>query len=310
MNYYNEIKEKLIKSEIYDKAKDYAKDRNKVNVYYETGKLLSEAGKQYGKNIIKQYSEKLMIEVGKKYNYRTLYGMRKFYEIFSNEKWSTSWTKLNPMGSKLTTMWSKLSWSHYREVLSLKDINEIKYYLTECENKNLTQRQLHELIKQKSYSRLSIDAKNKLINNEELKIDDLIPNPIIIESNSLKEDLSEYALKQTILNHLDGFLERLGKGFSYVGSEYKIKIGSKYNYIDLLLFNYEFNCFVVVELKVTELKKEHIGQVQVYMNYIDQNVKKFYQDKTIGIIICKSDDGYIIRYSSDPRIMVRIYELV
>ena len=107
MNYYNEIKEKLIKSEIYDRAKDYSKDRNKVNVYYEIGKLLSKAGKEYGKNIIKKYSEKLVIEVGKKYNERTLYGMRKFYEIFSNEK--------------LNTACSKLSWSHYREVLSLKD---------------------------------------------------------------------------------------------------------------------------------------------------------------------------------------------
>ena len=93
MDYYNEIREKLIKSEIYDRGKDYLKDRNKVNVYFEIGKLLSLAGKEYGKNIIKQYSEKLMIEVGKKYNERTLYSMRKFYEIFNNKK-------LNPLGSK------------------------------------------------------------------------------------------------------------------------------------------------------------------------------------------------------------------
>ena len=96
MNYYNEIKEKLLQSEIYDRAKDYSKDRNKVSVYFEIGKLLSEAGKEYGKSIIKQFSEKLMIEVGKKYNERTLYRMRKFYEIFSDEK--------------LTTVWSRLSW--------------------------------------------------------------------------------------------------------------------------------------------------------------------------------------------------------
>ena len=110
------------------------------------------------------------------------------YELFSNEK--------------LTTMWSKLSWSHYREVLSLKNINEIKFYLNECESKNLTQRQLHELIKQKPYNRLSIEVKNKLINKEQLKVNDLIPNPIIIKANSLKEDLTEYALKQLILNNL------------------------------------------------------------------------------------------------------------
>ena len=141
INYYDQIKENLIKSEIYDKAKDYAKDINKVKTYYENGRLLLEAGKEYGKNIIKQYADKLMLEVGKKYNERTLRRMRQFYEIFSVIKWSTTWTKL--------------SWSHYREVLSLKDIDEIKYYLNECENKNLTIKQLQIMIKSKEYDRLS-----------------------------------------------------------------------------------------------------------------------------------------------------------
>ena len=146
MNYYNEIKEKLLKSEIYDKVKDYSKDRNKVLVYFEIGKLLSEAGKEYGKNIIKQYSEKLMVEVGKKYNERTLRRIRQFYETFLNEKWSTLWTKL--------------CWSHYREVLSLKDINAIRYYLNECQNKNLTIKQLQEKIKSNEYERLPEKTKN------------------------------------------------------------------------------------------------------------------------------------------------------
>ena len=259
------------------------------------GELLFKAGREYGKNIINNYSEKLMIEVGKKYNYRTLYRMRKFYELFSNEK--------------LTTMWSKLSWSHYREVLSLKNINEIKFYLNECESKNLTQRQLHELIKQKPYNRLSIEVKNKLINKEQLKVNDLIPNPIIIKTNSLKEDLTEYALKQLILNNLDDFLTQLGVGFTYVGNEYKIKLGSKYNYIDLLLYNIKYKCYVVVELKVTELKKEHTGQIMTYMNFIDKNVKTIEENNTVGIIICKQDNEYVIRYCSDDRIIAREYEL-
>lgn len=165
MNYYNEIKEKLLQSEIYDRSKDYLKDRNKVRVYFETGKLLSEAGKAYGKNIIKQYAEKLTIEVGKNYNERTLYGMRKFYEIFSNEK-------LNPLGSKL-------SWTHYRELLPLKNIEEIQYYIYICEKNNLTKRELQLRIKNHEYDRLSEKTKSKLVINEELKVDDLVPNPII-----------------------------------------------------------------------------------------------------------------------------------
>ena len=105
-------------------------------------------------------------------------------------------------------------------------------------------------------------------------------------------------------------MKELGNSFSFIGSEYKIKIGNVYNYIDLLLFNYEYNCFVVVELKVSELKKEHIGQIEVYMNYIDDNLRKIDQDKTIGIIICKEDNKYIIKYCSDERIIARKYELI
>ena len=117
-----------------------------------------------------------------------------------------------------------------------------------------------------------------------------------------KEKITEYALKQAILNNLDNFLKQLGNGFLYAGNEYKIKIGNNYNYIDLLLYNVKFKCYVVVELKVTELKKEHIGQIQVYMNYIDKNVKDVSDDKTIGIIICARNNRYVIEYCSDERI--------
>lgn len=105
-------------------------------------------------------------------------------------------------------------------------------------------------------------------------------------------------------------MKELGNGFSFIGSEYKIKLGHRYNYIDLLLYNIKFNCYIVVELKVTELKKEHIGQIQVYMNYIDKTIKKRNHDKTIGIIIVKKNNKYIIEYCSDERINVKEYQLV
>ena len=105
-------------------------------------------------------------------------------------------------------------------------------------------------------------------------------------------------------------MKELGNDFSFIDSEYKINLGDRYNYIDLLLFNIEFNCYVVVELKVTELKKEHIGQIQVYMNYIDNNLRKINQDKTIGIIICKKENKYVIEYCSDEKIIAREYELM
>jgi len=296
MNYYNEIKEQLIKSEIYDRAKDYSKDKHKVKVYFETGKLLSEAGKEYGKNIIKQYSEKLMVEVGKKYKVSNLYKMRKFYEIFSDEK-------LYPLGTKL-------SWSHYRELLTIKNINAIIYYIDICEKNNLSKRQLQERIRNHEYDRLSNETKIKLIESVELKVNDLVPNPISIKSDLLKEEISEYALKEAILNNIDYFLKQLGIGFTYVGNEFKIKLGDKYNYIDLLLYNIRHKCYVVVELKVTELKKEHTGQIMTYMNYIDKNIKTKEENNTVGIIICKQDNEYVIKYCSDDRITAREYELV
>ena len=113
-----------------------------------------------------------------------------------------------------------------------------------------------------------------------------------------------------ILEDIPAFLSELGSGFTFIRNEYPIKIGNNYNYIDLLLYNYEFICFVVVELKVTELKKEHIGQIEIYMNYIDKNLKTITHDKTIGIILCKKDNKFIMEYCSDERIKAREYELL
>ena len=160
-----------------------------------------------------------------------------------------------------------------------------------------------------STKRLPEKTKNKLVNNSKLEVQDLVKNPIIIKNKNNVEVISEKVLKQLILDDISSFLKELGDGFSYIDQEYRIKVGNTYNYVDLLLFNYKYNCFIVVELKVTELKKEHIGQIQIYMNYIDKNLKAIYQDKTIGLIICKKDNKLIIEYSSDPRIYSASYIL-
>ena len=296
-NYYNEIKNKLIDNEVYKKVKDYSKNRNDLSTYYEVGKLLYEAGNKYGEGIIKKYSERLVIEVGRNYNERTLRRIRQFYLVFKDEIWST--------------MSTKLMWSHYTEILSLSNVNEINYYINITEEYNLSVRQLRERIRNKEYQRLDDKTKLKLINKEAIDIKDNIKNPIIIK-NKLdldKERISEKVLQNLILEDIPSFLDELGDGYSFIRNEYKIKIGDTYNYIDLLLFNIKYNCYVVVELKVTELKKEHIGQIQIYMNYIDKHIKTINQDKTIGIIITKRDNHYYIEYSSDKRILTREYIL-
>ncbi len=296
INYYDEIKNKLIDNEIYNRVKDYSKERNKVITYFEVGKLLDEAGKHYGENIIKEYSLKLINEVGKKFNERTLRRIRQYYRVFCNKK-----------GSPMAT---KLSWSHYTELLSIKDERKLNYYINISIKNNLSKRQLREKIKTNEYERLDEKTKSKLINNEEYYVTDFVKNPILIKNNFNYKEISEKVLKKLILENIESFMNELGNSFCFVGSEYKIKIGDRYNYIDLLLFNIEYNCYVVIELKVTELKKEHVGQIQVYMNYIDNNLKKLSQDSTIGIIICKKDNNYIIEYCSDDRIIAREYALV
>ena len=122
--------------------------------------------------------------------------------------------------------------------------------------------------------------------------------------------IKEKALQKLIVDNIEDFLEQLGAGYTFIKSEYKIKLGNTFNYIDLLLFNIEYDCYVVIELKVSELKKEHLGQIQVYMNYIDTKVKKINHNKTIGIILVRKDNKYIVKYSSDERIISREYELI
>ena len=294
MNYYSEIKKELINNEITKKVKDYSKNRSDLNTYYNVGKILSEAGKHYGEGIIKNYSLKLVNEVDKKYNITNLKRMRQFYLMIE----------------KGARMGHQLTWSHYKELIPLKDIKIINYYVMLCENNSITRDELKAKIKSKEYERLPNEAKEKLISDEACELTELIKNPVVIKTNKKYENVSEKLLQKIILEDIESFMKELGNSLSFIGSEYKIKLGDRYNYIDLLLFNIDYNCYVVVELKITELKKEHIGQIQIYMNYIDMHLRKFNQDKTIGIILCKRENKYIIEYCSDSRIIERKYIIV
>ena len=293
MNYYDEIKTELVNNEITKKVKDYSKNKSDLTTYYNVGKLLAEAGKHYGEGIIKEYSKRLTNEFGKGYTPTRLRYFRRFYEVLI----------------KHPTVSDKLSYSNYCELIWF-DIDKINYYIKITEEQNLSVRELRERIKNNEYERLDEETKKKLKTKEELKVPDLVKNPIQIRNTSGYNEISEKIFQKLILEDISLFLKELGNGFSFIDNEYKIKIGDRYNYIDLLLFNYEFNCFVVVELKVTELRKEHIGQIEFYMNYIDKNLKSINQNKTIGIIICKKENKYVIEYCSDDRIIAREYELV
>ena len=296
MNYYNEIKECIINNEPIKKVKEYSKNRSDLNTYYNVGKLLAEAGKHYGKGIIKEYSKMLTEDLNFKYTKSSLYNMLKFYYFVDNTNFQTAS--------------GNLSWSHYCELLSIKDFNKINYYINISKQQNLSVRELRTKIKNNEYERLDDETKNKLINKQEVNAFDLIKDPIVIENSGNYEIISEKILQKLILEDLPSFLKELGEGFTFVDNEYKIKLGDKYNYIDLLLYNIKYRCYVVVELKITFLKKEHIGQIKMYMNYIDRNVKSIFDDFTIGIIIVKKKDKYVMEYCSCSKIISKEYEVV
>ena len=213
MNYYNEIKQKIIDNEVYIKVKDYSKERNTVITYFEIGRLLHEAGSKYGENIIQKYSDKLVVEIDKKYNPRTLRRIRQYYLTFKDEKWSQVATKL--------------SWSHYTELLPIKDENKMLYYLNISINLKLSRNDLRNRIKKNEYERLPKEAKLKLETKEEPHIEDLIKNPILIKTSYNRAEISEKILKKLILEDIDNFLKEFGTGFCYIENEYKIKLGDR-----------------------------------------------------------------------------------
>ena len=294
MNYYNEIKETFVKNEIYKKVKDYSKNRSDLNTYFEVGRLIveaqgGEARAKYGNRLIKEYSIRLTNELGRGYNVTNLKNMRQFYLRFKKGR----------------TVCDQLQWSHYRYLLPIDDDNKFNYYVMIVRKLNLSVRELRERIKSKEYERLGKD-----VNVEEPKVNSLIKNPILIKVSNKNDKLTEYALHQSILENMEDFLKELGVGFAFIGSEVKIKLGDRYNYIDFLLFNTNFNCYVVVELKITELKAEHIGQIIKYIGYVDKNIRKSFHYETVGVIICRKENKYVMEYCSNPNIFTSIYQTI
>ena len=247
---------------------------------------------KYGNELIKKWSEKLTNKYGKGYNSSNLRKFRQFYLTFE---------KSSPLGSKL-------SWSHYRELLIFKDENKRNFYINLCIKNNLSKRELINAIKSNAYERL-VDKPDKIdiIIPQKHSITTDMKNPIIIPVKN--EVINEHDLELNILANLDFFFKQLGNGFLYAGHQYKISDGKNSYYVDILLFNYKMNAFVVVELKLRSLRKEDKAQMEFYMKLIDEQVKEAYHNKTIGIIISKESDEFIVNFVRQDDIIPLSYEL-
>ena len=271
-NYLDHIRNEIITTEAKVIVREYKNNLDKLTRNYNIGKELTLAGKHYGESIVKKYANILTKEFGKGYKAAELRKMRAFYVLIQ----------------KCGALHRTLSW----KLLPLNEINELNYYINITIRDNLSYRNLSLRIKSDEYHRLSPVTRDKLETNKKIKSGEEVLNPIIVRTNNLKEKFTEKVLQEMIMNDLPNFLRQLGSGFSFIDREYKVQIGNTFNYIDILLYNYIRNCFVVVELKITELKKEYLGQIKTYMNIVDKEIKKSTHNKTIGILITKEMNDF------------------
>lgn len=292
-NYLENIRGYIISEQARIIVRDYSAIKSKLETNYNIGKELSEAGKHYGEGIVKKYAKELTKEFGKGYGITELRKMRAFYYIAQ---------KCAPLGRVLT-------WSHYKLLLPLKNLDEIKFYIDLTIRDNLSKRALAERIKSNEYGRLAPETKQKLKEEKEVNQSEMVPSNIVIPSNKLEEKLTEKVLENLIIDNISEVMGQLGEGYCFIKKQYKLNIGNNKNYIDILLFNIKYNNYVVVEIKAREFRKEDIGQIKLYMNYIDKEVKNITQNKTMGIIITKEVNEFVIRYIKEDNIAISTFDI-
>ena len=298
-DYKKELIKLVEKAEVNKGYHDYFKNKDLVNNYFEIGKLLIEAqgGEEhdtYGNKLIKTWSVELTEKFEKGYDASNLRRFRQFYSEFK---------MCGPLGHILT-------WTNIRLLLPIKNVNKRNYYINMCIKKNLFKRELKKEIKNNSFERLSlVDKENiKLISNknEVLTIKDTLKDPVLITINEDLDNVSEEKLAKIIRKELEIFLLELGCGYTYAGKE--VRMGE--SYCDLLFFNTEFLCYVVIELKTRKIKKEDIGQLEYYINYVDEDMKKESFNPTIGVLVAKEGNYLVMKYCTNKNIYKTTYKII
>ena len=265
-----------------------------LNLYWNIGKIIMEIQQgneraAYGDTVLEKLSEKLTNEFGKGFSARNLERMRKFYNCFSIS----------------TTLSSKLSWSHYLELIKIEEENKRQFYLNECINCRWSVRELQRQTGALLYERIALSKnKDKVLElvqqGQVLKTArDLVKDPFVLEFLDIKEntDYLEADLEKNILKHLKEFLLELGKGFMFVGSQVRITLDETHFYPDLIFYNRLLKCFVIIDLKIGEITHQDIGQMQMYVNYYDRDIRSKDENETVGILLCTKKKETIVKYT-------------
>lgn len=293
-----------------------------VTTYYEIGRKIVEEEQnsnqraEYGRYLIQSLSNKLTQEFGKGFSIRNLEQMRRFYQVFTipqtlsaeleNSK-SESLSRIFDIKQKTQTLTSqfKLSWSHYIFLSSMDDKLERNFYEIESIKHNWSVRELKRQYNSALFARLSLSRDKeevlKLAKEGQIieKPKDLIKDPYILEFLGLAEkaQYSEEELETEIIDKLESFLMELGHGFTFVARQKRISFDEKHFYIDLVFYNRILKCFVLIDLKIGELKHQDLGQMQMYVNYYDREMRLEDENKTIGIILCQNKSDLLVEYS-------------
>ena len=266
-----------------------------VKTYWEIGKYITKVigdRAEYGKQLLIYLSERLSNEFGSSYSVRNLWYMKQFYNAF-------------PIVNALR---SQLSWTHYRLLMRIENLKQREFYLNECVECNWTSRQLERQINSFYYERLLSTQKEyrneiaeEIFTTEPNKeIEHIIKDPYVLEFLDLNLNIKyhETDLEHALIDKLQEFLLELGKGFSFVARQKRITTeeGNHY-YIDLVFYNYILKCFVIIDLKTGDLTFQDVGQIDFYTRLFDDIEKQQGDNPTIGIILCKTKDESIVKYS-------------
>ncbi|WP_294310515.1 PDDEXK nuclease domain-containing protein [uncultured Chryseobacterium sp.] len=282
-----------------------------VLTYFELGRMIvedeqhGESRAEYGKAVLKDLSLHLTKRFGKGFSQRNLEQMRQFYLSYSiPQTLSAESENINTIQQSSLIKFN-LSWSHYLKLMRIKDPNERSFYEIESDKNNWSLRELQRQYDSALYTRLSL-SKNKeeifqLAEKGQIieKPKDLIKDPYILEFLGLSEkpDYSENDLESELIDKLEHFLLELGNGFTFAGRQQRITFEEKHFYIDLVFYNRILKCFVLIDLKIGELRHQDIGQMQMYVNYYDREKRLEDENKTIGIILCQDKSEALVQYT-------------
>lgn len=290
-----------------------------VTTYFEVGRKIVEEEQQgkeradYGKKVIKELSKVLTNEFGKGFSERNIEQMRQFYFVYSKPQTLSADFKISQTSSaesekaiqQTASVEFKLSWSHYLKLMRIDDANERKFYEIEAYKNNWSVRELQRQFDSALYTRLVLSRdkeKVKELSEKGLVLEkpkDAIKDPYILEFIGLPEhsSYSESDLEQELIDKLEHFLLELGNGFTFVARQKRISFDDKHFRIDLVFYNRILKCFVLIDLKIGEIKHQDLGQMQMYVNYYDREVRLEDENKTIGIVLCKDKSESIVEYT-------------